>query len=213
MEHWDNLEVLTWLASIRAYQYIHVFKDKGIVGGSLYDIDEPYLKKVCLYFSKNIKFLPWMSLLVTDGFRKLWCFTFDLQFGDQATELTVTQLKCLLHCGQRKVSGQTDGYMWRIFEKVVVRWCKFLTLLPERSGGQHSVQGRASPFQRHDKGSWTRVGLSYLRDCRARRYSRNFISTPSFVLKQTLNKYKYIIWCSAVLISHLPVRFTVPKRP
>lgn len=44
--YWDPLDVLEWLAAIRAYQYLHVFKEKNVTGATLYDIDEPYLKKI-----------------------------------------------------------------------------------------------------------------------------------------------------------------------
>ena len=52
------------------------------------------------------------------------------------------------------------------FEGVVelAQWCNSLTLQPEQSGGVGSRRGRASPLERHDKGSRTRLALSYLCD-------------------------------------------------
>jgi len=45
VEHWDNVEVLEWLAATRSYQYIHLFRERNINGGDLFSIDENYLKK------------------------------------------------------------------------------------------------------------------------------------------------------------------------
>ena len=49
-------------------------------------------------------------------------------------------------------------------EGVVVQWCNPLTLKPEQSGGVGSIRDRASPLERHDKGSRTRLALSYFCD-------------------------------------------------
>ena len=40
-------------------------------------------------------------------------------------------------------------------------WCNPLTLQLEHSGGVGSNPGRAAPLERHDKGSWIRLGLLY----------------------------------------------------
>ena len=50
------------------------------------------------------------------------------------------------------------------FEGVVAQWCNPLTLQPEQSGGVGSKPGRAPPLERHDKGSRTRLALSYFCD-------------------------------------------------
>ena len=47
---------------------------------------------------------------------------------------------------------------------VVAQWCNPLTLKPEQSGGVGSRRDRASPLERHDKGSRTRLALSYFSD-------------------------------------------------
>ena len=39
-----------------------------------------------------------------------------------------------------------------------------LTLQPELSGGAGSIPSRAPPLERHDKGSRTRLALSYFCD-------------------------------------------------
>ena len=52
-------------------------------------------------------------------------------------------------------------------EGVVAQWCNPLTLQPERSGGVGSRRDRASPLERHGKGSWTRLALSYFYDLSA----------------------------------------------
>ena len=39
----------------------------------------------------------------------------------------------------------------------MAQWCKPVTLQPEQSGGVGSRRGRASPLERHDKGSRTRL--------------------------------------------------------
>ena len=49
-------------------------------------------------------------------------------------------------------------------EGVVAQWCNPLTLKPEQSGGVGSSSGRTPPFERHDKGSRTRLGLLYFCD-------------------------------------------------
>ena len=51
-----------------------------------------------------------------------------------------------------------------IFEVVVAQWCNRLTLKPEQSGRVGSRRDRASPLERHDKGSRTRFALSYFCD-------------------------------------------------
>ena len=43
---------------------------------------------------------------------------------------------------------------------VLAQWCNPLTLQPEQSGGVGSRCGRASPLERHDKGSGNRLALS-----------------------------------------------------
>ena len=50
------------------------------------------------------------------------------------------------------------------FEGVVAQWCNPLTLKPEQSGGVGSRRDRASPLECHDKGSRTRLALSYFCD-------------------------------------------------
>ena len=52
----------------------------------------------------------------------------------------------------------------RCIECVVVQWCNPLTLQPEHSDGMGSRRGRASPLERHDKGSRTRLAPSYFCD-------------------------------------------------
>ena len=47
---------------------------------------------------------------------------------------------------------------------VVVQWCNPMTLQPEQSGGVGSRRDRASPLERHDKRSRTRLELSYFCD-------------------------------------------------
>ena len=42
--------------------------------------------------------------------------------------------------------------------------CNPLALQPEQSGGVGLKPGRAPPLERHDKGSWTRLALSYFCD-------------------------------------------------
>ena len=44
---------------------------------------------------------------------------------------------------------------------VVAQWCNPLTLKPEQSGEVGSRCDRASPLECHDKGSRTRLALSY----------------------------------------------------
>ena len=51
-----------------------------------------------------------------------------------------------------------------VLEGVVAQWCNPLILQPEPSGGVGSKPGRASPLERHDKGSRTRLALSYFCD-------------------------------------------------
>ena len=46
-------------------------------------------------------------------------------------------------------------------EGVVAQWCNPLTLKPAQSGGVGSRRDRASPLERHNKGSRTRLALSY----------------------------------------------------
>ena len=50
------------------------------------------------------------------------------------------------------------------FEGVVAQWCNPLTWKPEQSDRVGSRRGRASPLERHDKGSRTRLALSYFCD-------------------------------------------------
>ena len=54
-------------------------------------------------------------------------------------------------------------------ESVVAQWCNPLTLQPEQSGGVGSIPGRTLLFGRHDKGSWTRLGLRNFYDPNALR--------------------------------------------
>ena len=49
-------------------------------------------------------------------------------------------------------------------EGVVAQWCIPLTLQPEEPRGVGSKPGRALPLERHDKGSRTRLALSYFCD-------------------------------------------------
>ena len=51
-------------------------------------------------------------------------------------------------------------------EGVVAPWCNPLALQPEQSGGVGLNPGRAPPFERHDKGLQTRLGLLYFCDPR-----------------------------------------------
>ena len=51
-----------------------------------------------------------------------------------------------------------------VIEGVVAQCCNPLTLTPEQSGGVGSRRDRASPLERHDKGSWTRLALSHFYD-------------------------------------------------
>ena len=46
-------------------------------------------------------------------------------------------------------------------ERVVAQWCNPLTLQSEQSGGVGSIPGRAQPLECHDRGSRTRLTLSY----------------------------------------------------
>ena len=41
----------------------------------------------------------------------------------------------------------------------MAQWCNPLTLQPEQSGEVGSRRGRASPLERHDKGSQTQLAL------------------------------------------------------
>ena len=50
------------------------------------------------------------------------------------------------------------------FEGVVAPWCDLLILQLEQSGGVGSNSGRAPPFERHNRGSQTRLGLLYFCD-------------------------------------------------
>ena len=49
-------------------------------------------------------------------------------------------------------------------EGVVAQWCNLLTLKPQQSGGVGSSPCRTPPFERHDKGSRTRLRLLYFCD-------------------------------------------------
>ena len=49
-------------------------------------------------------------------------------------------------------------------EGVVAQWCNPLTLKLEQSGGVGSIPGKTPPLERHDKGSRTRLALSYFCD-------------------------------------------------
>ena len=49
----------------------------------------------------------------------------------------------------------------------MAQWCNPLTLQPEQSGSVGSKPGRTPPLERHDKGSRTRLALSYFCDASA----------------------------------------------
>ena len=51
-----------------------------------------------------------------------------------------------------------------VVEGVVAQWCNPLTLKPEQSGGVGSRGDEASPLERYDKGSRTRLAFSYFCD-------------------------------------------------
>ena len=51
-----------------------------------------------------------------------------------------------------------------MIEGVVVQWCNPLTLMPEQSDGVGSRPDRVSSLERHNKGSRTRLALSYFCD-------------------------------------------------
>ena len=57
--------------------------------------------------------------------------------------------------------------VFHVVEGIVAPWCNPLTLQPEQSGGVGSNPGRAPPFERHDKGVRTRLGLLYFCDLSA----------------------------------------------
>ena len=61
------------------------------------------------------------------------------------------------------VTGKNFQVIFKLFclLRVVAQWCKHLTLQPEQSGGVGSKPGRTPPLERHDKGSRTRLALSY----------------------------------------------------
>ena len=59
-------------------------------------------------------------------------------------------------------------------EGVVAQLCNPSTLQPEQSGRQDSIPGRVPPFERHDKGSQTRLVLSYFCDLALIASNRNF---------------------------------------
>ena len=64
---------------------------------------------------------------------------------------------------------QRAKLLQHIFEGIVAvaEWCNPLTLKPEQSGGVGSRRDKASPLERHDKGSETRIALSYFCDSSA----------------------------------------------
>ena len=51
-----------------------------------------------------------------------------------------------------------------MYEDVVAPLCNPLTLQLEQSGGVGSISGRTPPFECHDMGSRTRLGLLYFCD-------------------------------------------------
>ena len=51
--------------------------------------------------------------------------------------------------------------------RCVALWCRPLSLEPEQSDGHGSIPGRAQPLERHEKGSHTRLALSYFCDLSA----------------------------------------------
>ena len=62
-------------------------------------------------------------------------------------------------------SSQMEFHCERVdTEGVVAQWCNPLTLKSEQSGGVGSRRDRASPLERHEKGSRTRLALSYFCD-------------------------------------------------
>ena len=73
-----------------------------------------------------------------------------------------------LICGDLLYQNFSLSYMKISYvEEVVAQWCNPLSLQPEQSGGVDSIPGRALPFECRDKGSWTRLGLSYFCDLSA----------------------------------------------
>ena len=72
------------------------------------------------------------------------------------------------------------------FQGVVAQWCNPLTSKPEQSGGVGSKRGRASPFERHDKGSRTRLALSYFCDPIPALGAKNRNFTFTFTFKAIL---------------------------
>ena len=63
-----------------------------------------------------------------------------------------------------KSALRTQSNLNSINERVVAPWYDALTLPPERPGRMGSIPGRAPPFECHDKGSRTRLGLLYFFD-------------------------------------------------
>ena len=80
----------------------------------------------------------------------------------------------IIACQQRYFTKLFTEYAFRLTlislvwsdyaEGVVAQWCNPLTLKPEQSGGVGSIPGRTPPLERHDKGLWTQVVLSYFCD-------------------------------------------------
>ena len=66
------------------------------------------------------------------------------------------------HCRPNTVLQKSA--LAKSFEGVVAQWCNPRTLQSEQSGGVGLIPGRAQQLERHDKGSWTRLALSYFCD-------------------------------------------------
>ena len=72
---------------------------------------------------------------------------------------------CMFSSAEKRFSLFTQGAFHALRpEGVVAQWCNPLTLKPEQSGGVGSIPGRTPPLECHDKGSRTRLALSYFCD-------------------------------------------------
>ena len=95
-------------------------------------------------------------------------FTLNIkeQFNSQLIKLRSSSLG-ITNSGQSFLGHPVDRYMTvdrYIYEGVVAQWCNPLNLKPEQLGEAGSITGRTPPFERHDKGSRTRLGLFYFCD-------------------------------------------------
>ena len=62
------------------------------------------------------------------------------------------------------VDPLTSSIRPRLNEGVVAQWCNLLTLQSEQLGRMVSIPSRPLPLERHYKGLWTRLALSYFCD-------------------------------------------------